>query len=49
VMHPKVSVQHLDFIKCDHRPILVNTEAQFQQRKSKQMHFEAKWLKEKAF
>jgi hypothetical protein len=49
VMHPEASVQHLDYIKSDHRPILVNTEANIQQRSPKKKRFEAKWLQEKGF
>jgi hypothetical protein len=42
-------VQHLDFIKSDHRPILVNTDAQFQHSTSKQRRFKARWLQVKGF
>jgi hypothetical protein len=49
VMHPEASVQHLDYMKSDHRPILVNIEANIQQRSSKNKIFEAKWLQEKGF
>jgi hypothetical protein len=49
VMHPEASVQHLDYIKSDHRPIPVNTEANIQQRSSKKKRFEAKWMQEKGF
>jgi hypothetical protein len=49
VMNPDALVQHLDFIRSDHHPILVNTEAQFQQSTSKQRRFEARWLQEKGF
>jgi hypothetical protein len=49
VMHPAASVQHLDYIKSDHRPILVDTEAPMQHSSAKQKRFEAKWLQEKDF
>jgi hypothetical protein len=49
VMNPNVSVQHLDYIKSDHRPILVNTEAHVHHGTSKQRRFEARWLQEKGF
>jgi endonuclease/exonuclease/phosphatase family metal-dependent hydrolase len=49
VMHPAASVQHLDYIRSDHRPILVDTEAPMQHSSAKQKRFEAKWLQEKGF
>jgi hypothetical protein len=48
-MNPSSLVQHLDFIKYDHHPILVNTDAQFQHSTSKQRRFKARWLQAKGF
>jgi hypothetical protein len=49
-MHPEAVAQHLEHMRSDHRPILLDTEYQNttgnQQRTRK---FEAKWLKEEVF
>jgi hypothetical protein len=49
VMHLAASVQHLDYIRSDHRPILVDTKEDVHQPSTKQKCFEAKWLQEKGF
>ena len=50
VMHPGAIVQHLDFIRSDHRPIMIDTEYQMLSAgRSKVCRFEAKWFKEKEF
>jgi hypothetical protein len=51
IMHPGAVLQHLEYIKSDHRPILLDTDYQHiavnQGKKSKK--FEARWLREKGF
>ena len=51
LMHPSAGLVHLDYIKSDHRPILLDTEHHsfMEPRQSKQKKFEAKWLHEKVF
>jgi hypothetical protein len=49
-MHPEAAVQHLEYMRSDHRPILLDTE--YQAIPSNQHYtrkFEAKWLKEESF
>jgi hypothetical protein len=50
-MHPGAVLQHLGYIRSDHRPILLDTE--FQAGIGRQKHgprrFEAKWLREEGF
>jgi hypothetical protein len=50
-MHPTAGVQHLEFIKSDHRPILLDTNMQAGQvnSRSKAKRFEARWLREDGF
>jgi hypothetical protein len=50
-MHPAAGIQHLEFIKSDHWPILLETEIQSGQvnNRSKVKHFEARWLQENGF
>jgi hypothetical protein len=50
-MHPGAVVQHLGYIKSDHRPILLDTDFQNVQvhPKSGPQRFEAKWLMESEF
>jgi hypothetical protein len=47
-MHPGAVLQHLGYIRSDHRPILLDTE--YQMGVGRQKHgprrFEAKWLRE---
>jgi hypothetical protein len=45
-MHPAAGVQHLEYIKSDHRPILLDTDMQAGQvtSRSKVKRFEARWL-----
>jgi hypothetical protein len=51
IMHPGAVLQHLEYTKSDHRPILLDTDykhiAVNQGKKSKK--FEARWLREKGF
>jgi hypothetical protein len=51
VQHPDAVLQHLGYIKSDHRPILLETD--YQAGVAQQRHgpwwFEAKWLKAKKF
>jgi hypothetical protein len=51
IMHPGAVLQHLQYTRSDHRPILLDTDYQNlsvnQSRQSKK--FEAKWLREKGF
>jgi hypothetical protein len=50
IMHPGALVQHLDYVKSDHRPIMVDTEYQvIPNRRHKVRRFEAKWLRESGF
>ncbi|XP_071679912.1 uncharacterized protein [Lolium perenne] len=49
-MHPEATLQHLDFMRSDHRPILVDTEPPdpgIQRPPSRK--FEAKWMHEENF
>jgi hypothetical protein len=49
-MHQGAKLQHLEFIRSDHRPLLLDTDFQVpavQSNRSKK--FEAKWLKERGF
>jgi hypothetical protein len=50
-MHPTDGIQHLEFIKSDHRSILLNTEMQMAQsnNRSKVKRFEARWVQENGF
>jgi hypothetical protein len=51
LLHPGVLVQHLGYIRSDHRPILLDTEAQQVQLNNHKgpRRFEAKWLREPQF
>jgi hypothetical protein len=51
VMHPGASVQHLSYIRLDHRPILLDTDYKpaDQIQRAGPKRFEAKWLHEKGF
>jgi hypothetical protein len=51
VMHPTTGVQHLEYIKSEHRPILLETEIQQHapRNQSKSKCFKARWLQEKGF
>jgi hypothetical protein len=51
VMHPGALVQHLNYIRSDHRPILLDTEYKQieQNQRIGPVRFEAKWLREKGF
>jgi hypothetical protein len=51
LLHPGAVLQHLGYIRSDHRPILLDTEYQTLagQPKLGPKRFEAKWLKEKNF
>jgi hypothetical protein len=44
-------LQHLGYIRSDHRPILLDTEYQAEvgRQKSRPRRFEAKWLHEEVF
>jgi hypothetical protein len=47
IMHPNATVQHLDYTRSDHRPILLDTDFQvMNNRRSGPRRFESKWLKE---
>jgi hypothetical protein len=50
-MHPGAVLQHLEYTKSDHRPILLDTDYQHvavnQGKKSKKI--EARWMREKGF
>jgi hypothetical protein len=50
-LYPGAVVQHLEYIKSDHRPIVLDTEynAMPQPQRSSARRFEAKWLKENNF
>jgi hypothetical protein len=49
-MHPDASLTHLESIKSDHRPILLDTEPHVSvPNHSPSMKFEAKWFKEDSF
>jgi hypothetical protein len=49
-MHPGAAVQHLGYIKSDHRPICLDTEYQPPlQTSGGPKQFEAKWLREAGF
>ena len=49
-MHPGAVLQHLEYMKADHRPILLDTEYQEALHdRSGIKRFEAKWLREKGF
>jgi hypothetical protein len=51
LQHPGAVVQHLAYIRSDHRPILLDTDYQagVGQLQIGPRRFEAKWLKEKGF
>ncbi|XP_051204973.1 uncharacterized protein [Lolium perenne] len=50
LMHPEATLTHLDCMKSDHRPILLETERlSVPSRASGPKRFEAKWLKEEGF
>jgi hypothetical protein len=51
IMHPGPMVQHLGYIRSDHRPILLDTDyhAGAAQGRSGPHRFEAKWLRENNF
>jgi hypothetical protein len=51
VMHPGAIVQHMDYTKSDHRPIILDTDYQNMEPQSREgpRRFEAKWLREKGF
>jgi hypothetical protein len=50
-MHPGAGVEHLNFNRFDHWPILLDMEAQLLQvgHGPRPKHFEARWLMEKSF
>lgn len=50
-MHPGGMVQHMEFSRSDHRPLLLDTEFQSipNNARSSSQRFEAKWLHEKKF
>jgi hypothetical protein len=48
-MHPDASLQHLDCMRSDHRPILLETEQQLEVLIHGKKFFEAKWLREESF
>jgi hypothetical protein len=48
-MHPDASLQHLDCMRSDHRPILLETKQQLEVPIQGKNFFEAKWLKEESF
>ena len=49
-MHPRAVLQHLDFIRSDHRPILLDTDLQVMPvLHHGPKRFEGKWLKEEGF
>jgi hypothetical protein len=49
-MHPEASLTHLESIKTDHRPILLDTEPQsVVPNNGSTLKFEAKWFKEDSF
>jgi hypothetical protein len=49
IMHPEATVQHLESMRSDHRPILLETERPIALGGSGSKKFEAKWLKEDSF
>jgi hypothetical protein len=49
-MHPETSLTHLDSIKSDHQPILLDTKPQMVlPNNSSSLKFEAKWFKDDSF
>jgi hypothetical protein len=50
-MHPAAVLQHLDFIRSDYRPILLDTDYQSDllQIRTGPRRFEARWLRERGF
>jgi hypothetical protein len=49
-MHPEASLQHLECMRSDHRPILLDTDPQVSNGNSGNVkRFEAKWLQEDSF
>lgn len=50
-MHQDAMVQHLEFARSDHRPIILDTEYQSipSSQRSSTRRFEAKWLHERNF
>jgi hypothetical protein len=50
-MHPATVLQHLDFIRSDHCPIMLDTDYQSDllQRRTGPRRFEAHWLRERGF
>jgi hypothetical protein len=50
-MHPGATLDHLEFTKSDHRPLLLDTEGHVinQGRRPRTKRFEASWLQEKDF
>jgi hypothetical protein len=50
-MHPGATLDHLEYTKSDHRPLLLDTKGQVinQGRRPHAKRFEASWLQEKDF
>jgi hypothetical protein len=50
-IHPGATLEHLEYTKSDHRPLLLDTEGENlnQVRRSRSKKFEASWLQEKGF
>jgi hypothetical protein len=49
-MYPGAKLQHLGFVRSDHRPILLDTDYQEIKNTGPRLkHFEAKWLRESGF
>jgi hypothetical protein len=49
-MHPEASVHHLDCMRSDHRPILLETDnLMLVNNPGKSKKFEARWLQEDTF
>jgi hypothetical protein len=48
-MHPEATLHHLEAMRSDHRPILLETEVTTVPGRSNSKKFEAKWLKEDSF
>jgi hypothetical protein len=51
IMHPGATLQHLEFTRSDHRPILLDTDYQLPVGNSRPgpKRFEAKWFREEGF
>jgi hypothetical protein len=48
-MHPDATLHHLEAMRSDHRPILLETEVTMAPGRNTSKKFEAKWLKEDSF